>query len=103
MSSSGGGAKKKDVDSSDLPEEPLVDTPLLNRLDQMDAPTPSDFSERMIKLVRDNVRQRRTNSAIAQRAANLAVTPISEALQMELTERVQRRIDKRLDQMRNSD
>lgn len=99
------GARTKNTpDSSNTPrpaqrdrDEPIIGTPILDKLDEMEAPTPADVSERMIKRVRENVRQRRTDTAIAQRVANTAVTPVTQAIEVELAQRVRDRIDERLD------
>lgn len=77
--------------------DPVFDTPVLNLMSTVDAPTPSDGCACFIERVRANVRQRRTKGQVAKRIANNASIPLTEAFESELTERVQDNIERRLD------
>ena len=72
--------------------DPVVETPLLNAMSTVDAPTPNDFCECFVDRVRMNVRQRRTESAVAQRIAQNMSLPITDSFERELSDRVQRRV-----------
>lgn len=72
--------------------DPVVETPLLNAMSTVDAPTPNDFCECFVDRVRMNVRQRRTESAVAQRIAQNVSLPITDSFEREMSDRVQRRV-----------
>ena len=72
--------------------DPVVETPLLNAMSTVDAPTPNDFCECFVDRVRMNVRQRRTESAVAQRIAQNLSLPITDSFEREMSDRVQRRV-----------
>lgn len=72
--------------------DPVVETPLLNAMSTVDAPTPNDFCQSFVDRVRMNVRQRRTESAVAQRVAQNLSLPITDSFEREMSDRVQRRV-----------
>ena len=77
-------------DNKDI--DPVVETPLLNAMSTVNAPTPNDFCQCFVDRVRMNVRQRRTESAVAQRIAQNLSLPITDSFEREMSDRVQRRI-----------
>ena len=77
--------------------DPVLETPVLNLMSTVDAPTPRDTCACFVERVRANVRQRRTKGQVAKRVANNASLPLTEAFESELTERVQDNIERRLD------
>jgi len=76
-------------------EDVIVETPVLNKICEANAPTPGDFTDKFLQRVRTNVRQRRTENAISRRIANNAVSPVVEALEVEVSDRVKQTIEKR--------
>jgi len=90
MSASGGQPDQDDV-------EMVVGTPILDVMSKTTLPTPNDFCGCFVDRVRDNVRQRRTKSAVAQRLATNISTPVTQAFELEMSDRVQRNIEERLE------
>jgi hypothetical protein len=90
MSASGGQPETDDV-------EMAVGTPVLDVMSETSVPTPSNFCGCFVDRVRDNVRQRRTKGAVAQRVASNITTPITQAFELEVSDRVQRKIEERLE------
>lgn len=92
MSESGGKGRPE---RADISSEILVDTPILNKISDGGTAGPIDFTDKLVARVRDNVRMRRTESAVAQRIADASVRPISDALERELSESLKRSIESR--------
>ena len=85
-------------EAPELPEEPVIETPVLNFMSDADPPTPNDFCACLIDRVRDNVRARRTQTAVAERVAQNLSQPVTQAFELELTDRVRRNIERRLEE-----
>lgn len=88
-----------------MPPEPdrekvLVDTPVLNRLEQTNLPFKGERRQEFIKQLRAQVRQRRTTAGVATRISNLTVGTVSQMLvdnvQGIAEKDIERRLDKRL-------
>lgn len=94
MSASGNDVEET-VEVKDRGEDVLIETPVLNSVCDGGTIGPIDFTDRFAERVRENVRRRRTENAIAQRVANNAVTPVVDALEGELAGEVKRAIERR--------
>jgi hypothetical protein len=93
--SQGEGRELKSADGifpDDKEIDPVVETPVLNAMSSVDAPLPNDFCQCFIDRVRMNVRQRRTESAVAQRIAQNVSMPITDSFEREMSDRVQNRV-----------
>jgi hypothetical protein len=77
--------------------EPLVDTVVLDTLDDLDLPLRGEMRQRVLKRVKTQVRQRRTVDGIAARMSNTLVQPVSTAIEQELDNVVRSRIQERLE------
>lgn len=76
-------------------EDVIIETPMLNKMCEASAPTPGDFCNKVVHRIRMNVRNRRTENAISRRVANEAITPVMDAFEGELSERIKRTIERR--------
>lgn len=72
--------------------DPVVETPLLNAMSAADPPTPSDFCACFVDRVRMNVRERRTETAVAQRIAQNISMPVTDSFEREMSDRVRQRV-----------
>lgn len=93
MSSSNGGP-----DIPDTEVQPLVETPILNKMSDVSINTPGDFTESLIDNVRYNVRQRRTTEVLAERVASNMSRPFTDAFERQFKDRVKQRIEERITQ-----
>jgi|APHM01.1.fsa_nt_gi hypothetical protein len=72
--------------------EPLLDTPALNALEEADLPLRGGMRENILIRVKASVRERRTVEGISSRLATNIVSPISSALEDEAQDRVRKRV-----------
>jgi len=63
--------------------EPLVDTYILNILADADRPLQGEPRDRIMKRIRDNVRNRRTINGVAERVAMNITSPAVDAIRRE--------------------
>lgn len=85
----------------EIQEQIVLDTPVLDRLQQSSLPFRGSFRERALERVRYRIKQRRTAEGFALRASNLVSGPVAQAVDEEMRyvvqENVQRILERRLE------
>jgi len=91
-------------DRDDIRDRVLVDTPVLDTLEQSSLPFRGKRRKQIVRRVRAAVRSRRTTGALAGRVANVTIGTLSDAVEEEgrvaVEENVQRLIEQRLESER---
>jgi hypothetical protein len=70
-------------DPDEIADRIIVDTPVLDRLQQTNLPLRGRRREQLLQRIRFQVKQRRTSGAVAQRVANLTIGTLTESIDSE--------------------
>lgn len=85
----------------ELADEVVLDTPILDRLQQTSLPLRGEFRQRALQRARLRIKQRRTPASVGTRAANIVTGPIMQSIDEELRfvveERVQNALERRFE------
>lgn len=88
-------------DTSSVSEvEPIVGTPVLDMLDESDIILNKGMRENVASRVRQQVQQRRTVDAISDRLLSITLQPVTDAMQVELSNKIKDNIKSQIEQRR---
>ena len=81
--------------------DPTIGTPVLDLMAKSDIVGRGEIRQNIIDRVRVNIKQRRTKDAISKRISNSAITPFTNAVEVELSNRIRENIKSNIDQRRS--
>ena len=79
-------------DPDEIADRILVDTPVLDRLQQSNLPFRGQRREELLQRIRFQIKSRRTSGAVADRLANVTIGTVTEAVDSEGRRAVQENV-----------